>query len=240
MSEWNKFLQDIKKAEKELGNPEYIWYRGHCDTGWTLSPGLYRKESWHTKERELFIEFKKTASMLFENRTNDWEVLFDMQHYGVPTRLLDWTTALGVAVAFVLYSDYDDSKDSAVYVLDPVALNRKDEKDSIINIPESKVLDYKKNYLDNQPTKIQVPLAIRPSFQNNRITAQKGVFTIQGAYDCPFEVKAESCFKKVVLKSEAKAEAREFLKWANLDEYTIFPDIVGMSRHIKRKILEDV
>jgi hypothetical protein len=40
------------------------------------------------------------------------------------------------------------------------------------------------------------------------------------------------------LPSAAKQEAREFLKWANLDEYTIYPDIVGMARHIKRKILQ--
>jgi aspartate kinase len=45
------------------------------------------------------------------------------------------------------------------------------------------------------------------------------------------------CFKKIILPDSAKEEALDFLKWANLDEYTIYPDIVGMAHHIKRKIL---
>ena len=45
---------------------------------------------------------------------------------------------------------------------------------------------------------------------------------------------------EIIEPDEAKEEARNFLKWANLDEYTIYPDIVGMAQHIKRKILKGV
>lgn len=64
------------------------------------------------------------------------------------------------------------------------------------------------------------------------------MFTVHGNLNDSFENSANGCYRKVVLPNEAKEEARTFLKWANLDEYTIYPDIVGMSQHIKRKILK--
>ena len=85
--------------------------------------------------------------------------------------------------------------------------------------------------------RIEKPLAIRPGSQSDRLVAQKGVFTVAGSLPTGFETAASDTFRKVILPSAAKAEAREFLRWANLDEYTIYPDIVGMARHIKHKIL---
>lgn len=237
MSEWNKFLAEIKQAETELGNPKEIWYRGHSNSAWDLMPSLMRQADWIKKEKELFYEFKKTASRLFDKRTNDWEILFDMQHYWIPTRLLDWSTVMGVAVAFILHDDHGHSGDSAIFVLDPEGLNRISGRDEIINVPEDKTYEYQPIYWDHRPVRIEKPLAIRPSMITDRIQAQKGVFTVHGMPENGFESgEAANCVKKVILPGSAKEEARDFLKWANLDEYTIYPDIVGMARHIKRKI----
>lgn len=237
MKEWNEFLSSIKDAECDLGNPSELWYRGHSDVSWKLIPSLCREVDWEKKEKVLFTEFNKTASRLFEKRSSDWEILFDMQHYWIPTRLLDWSTVMGVAIAFILYGDYSDLSDSALYVLDPIALNRLSGKDEIVLIPEDiKKFDYKSIYWDHQPVKIEKPIAIRPNQQSDRIRAQKGVFTVHGVVDSGFEISATNCFRKIILPSEAKLAAREFLKWANLDEYTIYPDIVGMARHITHKV----
>jgi hypothetical protein len=237
MSAWSEFLDQVRAAEQDLGNPQEAWYRGHSDHRWNLVPSLPREEDWEKKEKALFIEFTKSATRLFDRRTNDWETLFDMQHYWVPTRLLDWTTVMGVAIAFILHSDYSDSDESALFVLDPVALNRLSGRDDVINVPEDKSFDYKSIYWENRPVRIEKPLAIRPGSQSDRLVAQKGVFTVAGSLPTGFESAASDTFRKVILPSAAKAEAREFLRWANLDEYTIYPDIVGMARHIKHKIL---
>jgi len=237
MTAWNDFLAEVRQAESDLGNPREVWYRGHSNKDWNLIPSLVREAEWEQKEKELFLEFTKTASRLFEKRTNDWETLFDMQHYWIPTRLLDWTTVMGVAIAFILHNDYSDAEDSALFILDPTALNRISGRDDVINIPEDKDFDYKKIYWEKRPAQIEKPLAIRPPQQSDRIRAQKGVFTVHGTIDGGFEDSAPDCFKKIVLPVGAKEEAKDFLKWANLDEYTIYPDIVGMAHHIKRKIL---
>lgn len=238
MSAWTKFLDEVRSAERDLGNPLEPWYRGHTDHSWLLVPSLPRQENWKEKEKKLFFEFSQTASRLFEKRTSDWETLFDMQHYWVPTRLLDWTTVMGVAIAFILYGDHTDEQDSALFILDPVALNRLSGKDEVINVPDDKTFEYKAIYWENRPVQVERPLSIRPSQQiSDRLRAQKGTFTVYGTNSLTFEVAAASCYRKVILPATAKAEAREFLRWANLDEYTIYPDIVGMAHHIKHKIL---
>ncbi|KHK63402.1 FRG domain-containing protein [Pseudomonas frederiksbergensis] len=237
MSAWNDFLANVREAELELGSPLETWYRGHSDPSWHLIPSLPREQNWEEKEKALFFEFTQTASRLFDKRANDWETLFDMQHYWIPTRLLDWTTVLGVAIAFILHSDYSDENDSALFVLDPIALNRLSRRENVISVPEEKEFEYKKLYWENRPVQIEKPLAIRPTQISERLRAQNGTFTIFGTQDATFEAAATSCFRKIILPKEAKAEAREFLKWSNLNEYTIYPDIVGMARHIKHKIL---
>ena len=237
MTAWNEFLEQVRQAESDLGHPREVWYRGHSDESWNLTPSLLRYEDWENKEKELFLEFTKTASRLFDNRGTDWETLFDMQHYWVPTRLLDWTSVMGVAIAFILHNDYSDAKDSALFVMDPTALNRLSGREEVINIPEDKNFDYKTIYWDKRPFRVEKPLAIRPPQQSERLRAQKGVFTVHGTIEGGFEETANECFRKIILPSDAKEEAKDFLKWANLDEYTIYPDIVGMAHHIKRKIL---
>ncbi|WP_411749394.1 FRG domain-containing protein [Serratia marcescens] len=240
MEEWNFFLEEIKKATQELGNPREVWFRGHSNCEWQLIPSLVRNDEWKRKEKELFSEFKQSASDLFEKRNSDWETLFDMQHYGIPTRLLDWTTVLGVAIAFVLHGNYDDSSDSAIFVLDPLALNKLSGIDEIVNLPEDKTFGYESIYWLNKPFRADKVIAIKPPVQSNRIRAQKGVFTIHGNSEelDQLEKNAANCFRKVILPSQAKDEARNFLQWANLNEFTIFPDIVGMSQHIRRKVLK--
>lgn len=237
MKAWNDFLAEVKQAESELGNPREVWYRGHSQESWELVPSLLREDDWESKEKELFLEFSKIASPLFDKRANDWETLFDMQHYWIPTRLLDWTTVMGVGIAFILHADYSGSENSALFILDPLSLNRLSGRD-VINLPEDKKFAYKTMYWEHNPVRIERPVAVRPSHQSDRLRAQKGMFTVHGTKESGFESCASECYRKVILSSDAKLEARDFLKWANLDEYTIYPDIVGMSQHIKRKVLK--
>src|SRR5260370_40182692 len=59
------------------------------------------------------------------NRDDKWEWYFLMQHYGVPTRLLDWTDNPLIALYFAVNDQPESaSDDSAVGVFDPCRLNR--------------------------------------------------------------------------------------------------------------------
>ena len=234
---WIEFLDAIREAREELGNPLVTWYRGQRNVDWEMLPTLFRESKDLETEQFLFHEFKRLATKLFDKRTGDWEILFDMQHYGLPTRLLDWSEVLGVSLAFTLFEDYREAEDSAVWILDPVALNRKSGQPSIKGESDLSRFDFQAIYWRNDPVAQQLPIALDPPFQSERMLAQKGTFTIHGNDKRALETQCPEFVRKVILPKEAKGGAREFLEHANLNEFSIYPDMVGMARYIRRQAL---
>jgi hypothetical protein len=161
-----------------------------------------------------------------------------MQHYGIPTRLIDWTDVLGVAIAFALYNESQDTGDSSVFVLSPLALNKMSAINEIKRAANASNFSYKTIFWHNDPYPPIYPIAIDSTFQNARIAAQNGTFTVHGHDAKPLEVQASDAIRKINIRSAAKPGAREFLEYANLNAFSIYPDIVGMAAYILRKHLK--
>jgi len=234
---WTEFLHNIRSARKQLGDPPKVWYRGQSKDSYRLTPSLLRNDSWIAKEQTLFDEYERSASHLQAPRNNDWELLIDMQHYGIPTRLMDWTDVLGIAIAFALYDSNDDEVNSAIYVLDPIKLNELSGLSEVKRAPNDPAFEYKSVYWHGRPFSPSHPIAIDSALQNDRIRAQSGSFTVHGRNKTAIDDQATNVIRKVVIGAAAKREAREFLEYANLNSFSIYPDIVGMARHIVRKHL---
>ncbi len=235
---WQGFLDAVRDARESLGKPGVIWYRGQSRDHFRLVPSLLRHPLGISKEQVLFNEYERSAPRLKVDKGNDWELLIDMQHYGIPTRLLDWTDVLGVALAFALYDSKDDHEDSAIYLLDPLALNKKTQIGAIKRVPNDATYTYKAIYWHSNPFAALAPIAMDCLLRNERIAAQSGYFTVHGANVQPIDDQAPECIRKIVLCSKVKPAVREFLEYANLNSLSIYPDVVGMARHIARKHLE--
>ena len=241
---WNDFLISVQKAKRELGNPEIIWYRGHWNYDYYLLPSLLRYSNGVDKEQKLFHSFRRFADKVFKSRENDWETLFDMQHYNIPTRLLDWTESFGIALYFAIYyNNLRKSKvDAAIYLLDPLKLNQCSGIKEIRKVPQQKSdssqqvdrFSYTSIYWKHDPFCALAPIAIEPTiFKNDRIVAQRGTFTVHPDSIEPIEGKYSHAIKKVRIENSAIEAGIEFLELANLNEYTVFPDLSGLAEHLK-------
>ena len=233
---WSEFISQIKKATVELGSPDLVWYRGQSKTEYRLVPSLLRHKNGAGVETAVFEEYTKSAHLLHKNKDDDWLTLADMQHYGVPTRLLDWSDALGVAVAFAVL-DGSDEEHSSVYILDPKNLNKRSGiGHRVMRVPDQhRKFDYRSMFLGTNTPMPENPIAIDCAFESERLRSQNGTFTVHGIDLHPFEASASPYSRKVVLGAEAKLEAREFLEFANINAFKLYPDFVGMATHLKYK-----
>ncbi|MDR1564667.1 MAG: FRG domain-containing protein [Oscillospiraceae bacterium] len=96
----------------ELTNYEckYFWYRGHGVADWPLIPGIQRSlkefdtlDKFYTHERYSTNNFQSYASSFLQNKPamDDFSAwLTIMQHYGLHTRLLDWSRSPLYALYF--------------------------------------------------------------------------------------------------------------------------------------------
>jgi hypothetical protein len=234
---WIDFLDKVHTATNELDNPDIVWFRGQGNAEHTLLPSLLRHKNGLKKEQEMFHTFQRFAERIFQASSSEWKTLFDMQHYHIPTRLLDWSETFGVALYFAVNSN-DGINDSAIYLLDPLKLNNECGKNKIFRLPfDEDEYRYSSIYWSYRPFKATSPIAVEPVFQNDRINAQRGTFTVHHDNTEPIEEQFPRVVKKVVIDKEAVLSAKEFLKLANINEFSVYPDIGGIAGFIK-KILD--
>lgn len=94
-----------------------IFYRGQSDVSYRLTPSVFRRNI-ESKEYEIYNEVMTECAHEFDDCKLHNEILSKMQHYGVPTRLLDVTTNALVTLYFAC-EDKKGSVDGVVYVIRP-------------------------------------------------------------------------------------------------------------------------
>lgn len=268
---WHAFLDNVTAAKRRLGWVDdattEIWFRGQASGSHRLLPSLFRHfddpdgKDWQTvwqMEADLFWEFSARARELHAAGESDWDILFAMQHFGTPTRLLDWTEVLAVAVYFaVLAVDERRTQDAegkplpppCVCVLNPYKLNEYagwgDDLVYPVNLGwlkgkkawEGTYFSYGELLIEGG-VDWELPVAIYPRQRNARIHAQRGWFTIHGDEFVPLDTLDghKAFLLKVDLPFEAIPAAREFLEIAGINHYSLFPDLASLSLHLREKL----
>jgi hypothetical protein len=256
------FQEFVKLVERRQQARGPLWFRGAGKATYKLLPTLYRHRSHHTVdalellERNLMMRFQQ-RSIPFMTRAlaDNWDSLFFMQHYGIPTRLLDWTENPFIGLYFAIMSspfsgklvggnaELSFSSDAAVWILDPVAWNkhalRLQRFDRGILMPSDEALQSYKP-LTRFPDMNVHPVAIYGAHNSPRIVAQRGSFMIfgqstQGMEDAYVqETFPASCLQKVILTRDVLPAMRTSVLKNGITESVVFPDLDGLSREIKR------
>ena len=255
-----KFSAYIKYLETlQTGIESQLWFRGSNNKDHKLVPGLYRHKTRKTMdelaklEKELISRFKQ-RSMPFTNKefADQWELLFYMQHYRLPTRLLDWTENPFIAFYFAVGNSeyiFDQQgntrflKDAAVWVLNPEIWNRhalvhQSYEGGVLLTIDEEMKGYQPSAaitkMNNQP------VALYGIHNSPRIVAQRGVFTVSGQItEGMDELYSSSKFPtgsltKIIIPKDNIKELRHSLFSYGITESVVYPDLDGLALEIKR------
>lgn len=98
------------ETEMEDSMDYHIYYRGQSDKSFDLIPSIYRKQALIKNEDRIFKDIIAQSPVDFKGCASTFEKLVKMQHYSLPTRLLDITTNPLVALYFACEDETVDGK----------------------------------------------------------------------------------------------------------------------------------
>jgi hypothetical protein len=109
ISSLSDFIKILEKLPRKPGSS--LYYRGHSNFDYLLEPSLFRRSKLQNSEHLMYNEIQKECPESFIDDKTTLEKLVKMQHYGLPTRLLDITRDPLVALYFAC-STHEDKADS--------------------------------------------------------------------------------------------------------------------------------
>ncbi len=240
-------VNDLLTSLRELSaQREVVWFRGHANKDWQLTPSLARNVNHLPKERELIKRFIQLAvpHLTEDTPRNDWEWIFLMQHHRVPTRLLDWTESPLAALWFAVNSSTaaDNTRDGAFWCLAPLSLNRQAGfrapfDNELPGFGKDNVLD---GWLpDRQTTGLALnPVAATGPRTSRRMAAQLGNFTISDRGSSAIElVGTRDHVWRFIIPASSKASIAEELKLLRFTELTLFPDLDRVATSTKELLV---
>lgn len=230
------------------------WFRGHAELTWELRPGAYRPKGYGLSgEHDARDQFELRAAPLISDAlaqtsripSGRWDWYFLMQHYGVPTRLLDWTESALIALYFALEAA-SHWRARCIWLLNPHKMNhvlRKEHKDFVYAHSDLQTGPYLSEKPLLEPSQQRAfakqlpdaPIALQAPFATRRIAAQKGMFTLHGRMrDCLESLAAvQPHLAKIVIPGDRIGAIRDDLTWAGITRTVVFPELPALAEEIR-------
>lgn len=228
-------LMSRLSGSRASGSPK--WYRGQIDAGWGLTPRLARNRGHLESEIDMLKRFQQDAGPSVRERPRTaWEWMCLAQHFGLPTRLLDWTENPLVALYFAVEADGSATgpTDGAFFELDPLDLNRRafDQAPAVVMFDEDEFLQ---SYLPTaKPGPSMGPVAAIAGRSFDRIVAQVGTFTVSHRLmDDLLRAHGGVCVTMIRIPAAAKPHIRAALNDINVNASTVFPDLGNLANHLR-------
>ena len=257
LTEYGKRITTFDEFERCVCSLGACWsFRGQSDSSWSLASNLERKTtelvtaeagqrrvdilsrlnlSFH--ERKMLSEFRPLAMRYASPVPSDDEIVDSlawMQHYGAPTRLLDWTRSPYIALHFALGSH--KLGDCAVWALDVDWLNSASYRALSVDpsLPSVATWETMARYTNRtllSGVDRRVIVLASPEKGNDRIDIQKGHFLCSLDTVKPFEISLHRMVItsehqpviKFIVSRERLAMFVSALQMMKIDRNTLFP-----------------
>lgn len=246
-------ITGLVRAALEIGaevpDGQFLWFRGLGLSSHSMLPKIMREghdaEAVFERERRLLTRFRQRSMAYWPAGypQSDWEHQFAMQHYGMPTRLLDWSENLFVAAHFALAplaSPAEGDDPPAVWCLNPVAWNRsvpqlRDYGESIhvLTTSDEEIDAYRP---ETSKRRLRFPLAMFGSHNSDRIVSQRGTFMVWGNDNAALEaftLENPATVWKLRIRGDRENLARE-LSVLGFGETMVFPELSSLAAELTR------
>ena len=266
-------VMDVEQMCFDAGMGESLfWYRGHADEAWELQPGVLRNDHaqrvrqsealmkpdnmWDSvlhNERTINRRFRDEA-YLHLGDVPESHMYFVAQHYGLPTRLLDWSLNPLVALFFACHKEIQ-TKDGCIYLLCPRNLPnilgqcRQDPPSPFTDVAsgyhpvvrrfiQNSLFDFE-TVRDLQHTPI---IPITPVATTSRIPIQSSRFTFHppmfkqdsSSIKSPYILaEANYTLEKFIIDKDGKGKILAELNRLGIHHYSLFQDLDNLALHLK-------
>ena len=210
-------MKHIPELLKKIDFLDNTIFRGHSNCDWMLRPSIGRRFSGNWKnileiERNSLSEFKKKAIPFIKHQPkSDIEWLCLMQHHGLATRLLDFTTNPLIAIFF--------ASDPTVK-LDGELITGRYQR-SYENVEDANLFD------------IEDDFAYFPPHITERIIGQQGCFAYSSVPNRELRGKSIS---KIKIPAKSKSNIRVELQGLGITNSLLFPGIDGLCKDMNESL----
>lgn len=229
----DQFIREIIDLKKHVF--DFLIFRGqHVNA--PLVPSIaryYNSRDITDIEKKMLLDLKRRGKLLLPNTmSEEWELLILAQHYGLKTRLLDWSSNPLVALYFAI-KDIDDSENSSfVYAF-------MGNNDQVIDRDQGPLMEDMVS-----PFKIQDLKVLRPSLNNERIIAQSGWFTVHPYSEekngfIPMQTDEDVKFNVIEFSivPGIKGKLMDHLNMLGFNAQTLFPELSGLCNYLNWEYL---
>ncbi len=258
-----EFISQLKMQLESVDSDFVYYYRGCATHDWpyNLVPGIYRDQYIYDEDtsfREMII---KSPNEFVDDKTT-LEKLVKMQHYNLPTRLLDITSNPLVALYFASLQYKNDKTDGKVYVLkvprNEIKYYDSDSVSLISNLAKLKInktnfssgFDYlvheikeekpyfSNSFIDKNNKDIVKIFPVKVKLNNNRIVRQSGSFLIFGIKDLNSKLEAATLPTTLIvtelqIDKDAKNYILKSLDSLAINESTLFPELDHAASYLR-------
>jgi hypothetical protein len=233
---------EVIDAARDVLEPfehETAWWRGHANANWRLQAQVHRRDERQYDEATLIGHFVSRAPSRSHRpcpANDDWlRWLFLAQHYGLPTRLLDWSESPLIAVYFAVQECPD--VDGCVWGLSPSGLNETfNGTDGLVKIGDSKVIKIAESAFTGSGSPFDGILAIDGQEIDPRMLAQMSRFTLHSDRTPLEELGTDNWLRQYMIPKEAKPKIRNQLSALGIRRSNLFPDLENLAGELRDAI----